>query len=238
MSTVEHSAPVLAIDGPSGTGKGTIAGRVADHLGWHTLDSGALYRAIAYVAVENGITPDDTLELEKLTRTIAVEFVHTADGLDILVDGLDITDHIRSEAGGRRASIYAKSPVVREGLLSRQRQLRTPPGLVADGRDMGTVVFPDAFLKVFLDASASVRAQRRYNQLKAKGFDVKLRALEREIADRDAQDRSRPVSPLVPAGDAIVLDTSQKGIGQVFAEVTKLVEDRLASGQRSSNTGG
>ena len=106
-----------------------------------------------------------------------------------------------------------------------------PLGLVADGRDMGTVVFPDAFLKVFLDASASVRAQRRYKQLKAKGFDVKLRALEREIVDRDAQDRSRPVSPLVPAGDAIVLDTSQKGIGQVFAEVAKLVEDRMASGQ-------
>ena len=231
MSNVEHSAPVLAIDGPSGTGKGTIAGRVADHLGWHTLDSGALYRAIAYVAGENGITPDDTLELEKLTRTTAVEFVHTADGLNISVDGRDITDHVRSEAGGKRASIYAKIPVVREGLLSRQRRMRTAPGLVADGRDMGTVVFPDAFLKVFLDASASVRAQRRYKQLKAKGFDVKLRALEREIADRDAQDRTRAVSPLIPAGDAIVLDTSEKGIGQVFAEVRKLVEDRLASGR-------
>ena len=226
-------APVLAIDGPSGTGKGTIAARVAEYLGWHTLDSGALYRAIAFLAVENRIDPGDTDGLEELAKSSVVEFVVRSDGVNILLDDRDITDEVRSESGGKNASIYAKIPAVRKALLHRQQAMRTAPGLVADGRDMGTVVFPDAFLKVFLEASAAVRAQRRHKQLSGKGFDVKLRALEREIAERDEQDRNRAASPLVPAADAIVLDTSEKDIAQVFADVMQLVDKRLASRQIS-----
>jgi len=229
MDNAEQTVPVLAIDGPSGTGKGTIAGRVATHLEWHTLDSGALYRAFAHVAVENNVSPDDALGLEQLMRTINIAFSQTGGGLAIAADGRDITDHVRSEAGGKRASIYAKIPLVRQGLLERQRRMRVAPGLVADGRDMGTVVFPDAFLKIFLDASAPIRAQRRYNQLKEKGFSGTLRALEREIAERDAQDRNRSASPLIPASDAIVLDTSEKGIVEVFNEVVTLAENRLSA---------
>jgi cytidylate kinase len=227
--SADLTVPVLAIDGPSGTGKGTIAGQVAKHLGWHTLDSGALYRAIAFLAVENRIGPGDTDGLEALAKSSVVEFAVTLDGVNILVDNRNITDEVRSEAGGKNASIYAKIPVVREALLYRQQAMRAAPGLVADGRDMGTVVFPDAFLKVFLEASATVRAQRRHKQLRGKGFDVKLRALEREIAERDEQDRNRTVSPLVPAADAIVLDTSEKDIAQVFTDVMQLVDERLAS---------
>ncbi len=207
----DTTAPVLAIDGPSGTGKGTIAGRVARHLGWQTLDSGALYRAFAFLAVENSIQPSDAEGLEALSRSSVVRFVAELDGVKIFVGDRDITDEVRSG----------------KALLQRQRSMRRLPGLVADGRDMGTVVFPDAFLKIFLDASATVRAQRRYKQLKGKGFDVTLRALEREIAERDDQDRNRAVSPLVPAADAIVLDTSEKGIGEVFAEVMQSVNGRL-----------
>ena len=229
MGNAEQTVPVLAIDGPSGTGKGTIAGRVATHLEWHTLDSGALYRAFAHVAVENNVSPDDALGLEQLMRTINIAFSQTDGGLAIAADERDITDHVRSEAGGKRASIYAKIPLVRQGLLERQRRMRVAPGLVADGRDMGTVVFPDAFLKIFLDASAPIRAQRRYNQLKEKGFSGTLRALEREIAERDAQDRNRSASPLIPASDAIVLDTSEKGIVEVFNEVVTLAENRLSA---------
>ena len=227
MPVTDTTAPVLAIDGPSGTGKGTIAGRVARHLGWQTLDSGALYRAFAFLAVENSIQPSDAEGLETLSRSSGVRFVAELDGVKIFVGDRDITDAVRSESGGKNASVYAKVAVVRKALLQRQRSMRRLPGLVADGRDMGTVVFPDAFLKVFLDASATVRAQRRYKQLKGKGFDVTLRALEREIAERDDQDRNRAVSPLVPAADAIVLDTSEKGIGEVFAEVMQSVNGRL-----------
>ncbi|HCK76827.1 MAG TPA: (d)CMP kinase, partial [Gammaproteobacteria bacterium] len=169
----ESVPPVLAIDGPSGTGKGTIAGRVAEQLGWHILDSGALYRAIGFLAVENHIEPNDIRALRVLAESSVVEFSSTPTGVNILVDQRDITEEVRSESGAKNASIYAKIPALREALLKRQRALRAHPGLVADGRDMGTVVFPDAFLKVFLDASASVRAERRHNQLREKGFDVK-----------------------------------------------------------------
>ncbi len=225
----ESVPPVLAIDGPSGTGKGTIAGRVAEQLGWHILDSGALYRAIGFLAVENHIEPNDIRALRVLAESSVVEFSSTPTGVNILVDQRDITEEVRSESGAKNASIYAKIPALREALLKRQRALRAHPGLVADGRDMGTVVFPDAFLKVFLDASASVRAERRHNQLREKGFDVKLRGLEREIAERDEQDRKRAVSPLVPAVDAIVLDTSTKDIAQVFTDVMQLVDERLVA---------
>ena len=227
MSKPNQNILVMAIDGPSGTGKGTIASRVASHLGWHTLDSGALYRAFAHVAAENDISPNDALGLKELIRTIDIAFIQTNAGLKISADGKDVTDCVRSEIGGKRASIFAKNPLVRQGLLERQRRMRIAPGLVADGRDMGTVVFPDAFLKIFLDASASIRAQRRYNQLKEKGFSGTLRALEKEIAERDAQDRNRSASPLIPASDAIVLDTSGKGIVEVLNEVVALIEERL-----------
>ena len=220
-------APVLAIDGPGGTGKGTIAGQVARHLGWQTLDSGALYRAFAFLAIENSIEPSDAEGLEALSRSSVVRFVAELDGVNIFVGDRDITDEVRSELGGKNASVYAKVAVVRKALLQRQRSMRLFPGLVADGRDMGTVVFPDAFLKVVLDASVTVRVQRRYKQLKGKGFDVTLRGLEREIEERDDQDRNRVVSPLAPAADAIVLDTSEKGVGEVFAEVMTLVNERL-----------
>jgi cytidylate kinase len=223
----ESLAPVIAIDGPSGSGKGTVASRVAEALAWHRLDSGALYRVLAHVADAAGVPASDTAKLVALARKLRVEFSHAAGGNEhIRLEGKDVTAEVRSETCGNRASELAVIPQVRAALKALQRSFRRLPGLVADGRDMGTVIFPDARLKIFLTAKVAERAQRRYNQLKQKGLDANLPALFRDLAARDERDRSRAVSPLKPAPDAVVLDTTGIEIGQVVAEILGLARDR------------
>lgn len=201
-------APVVAIDGPSGSGKGTIAGLLASRLGWHLLDSGALYRLVALAALRSGIPHDDAQALAELAHRMRIQFEYSGGRERILLDGEDVAQDLRAERCGEAASQVASLPAVRTALLERQRGFAVAPGLVADGRDMGSVVFPDALLKVFLTASAQERARRRYNQLKEKGIDVSLRDLSRDIAQRDQRDANRPVAPLKPADDARLLDST------------------------------
>lgn len=200
--------PVLAVDGPSGSGKGTVSAMLARRLGWHLLDSGALYRLVALAASEQGVPTDAAQALAGVARRMEIAFRAGDDGIAAELDGRDVTGRLRTEAVSRGASEVAAVPAVRTALLERQRAFAVPPGLVADGRDMGTAVFPDARLKVFLTASPEERARRRYKQLKEKGIDVRLRDLSRDIAERDRRDASRPVSPLRPAEDARVLDST------------------------------
>jgi cytidylate kinase len=224
---MEAGIPVIAVDGPSGTGKGTLCQRLAETLGWHLLDSGAIYRVLAHAALVRGLDLDDVAALAAAARTLGLDFqAGDNDGITVMLDGEDVTRAIRTEAAGNAASIVAAIPAVRSALLERQRACRRAPGLVADGRDMGTVVFPDAQLKVFLTASAEERARRRYNQLKGKGTGVSLPALLKDITERDGRDRARSVSPLVPAPDARVLDTTQMGIDAVFDMVMGMVRER------------
>jgi cytidylate kinase len=218
--------PVITIDGPSGTGKGTVGLLLAHKLGWHILDSGAFYRAFAHIAHEKQILPDQIDQLQLVGDQLDVRFEVKTDEIRIWIEGRDITGAIRSEEGGRFASIYAAIPEVRQALLARQRETRRPPGLVADGRDLGSVVFPDAVLKIFLTATPKVRAERRYKQLKDKGFDVNLPRLEKEIAARDYQDTHRTISPLMPASDAVVIDTSEITREQVLDEIVTLLGAR------------
>lgn len=218
--------PVITIDGPSGTGKGTVGLLLAHKLGWHILDSGAFYRAFAHIAHEKQILPDQIDQLQLVGDQLDVRFEVKTDEIRIWVEGRDITGAIRSEEGGRFASIYAAIPEVRQALLARQRETRRPPGLVADGRDLGSVVFPDAVLKIFLTATPKVRAERRYKQLKDKGFDVNLPRLEKEIASRDYQDTHRTISPLMPARDAVEIDTSEITREQVLDEIVTLLGAR------------
>jgi cytidylate kinase len=218
--------PVITIDGPSGTGKGTVGLLLAHKLGWHILDSGAFYRAFAHIAHEKQILPGQIDQLQRVGDQLDVQFEVKTDEIRIWVGGRDITGAIRSEEGGRFASIYAAIPEVRQALLARQRETRRPPGLVADGRDLGSVVFPDAVLKIFLTATPKVRAERRYKQLKDKGFDVNLPRLEKEIAARDYQDTHRTISPLMPARDAVELDTSEITREQVLDEIVTLLGAR------------
>jgi cytidylate kinase len=218
--------PVITIDGPSGTGKGTVGLLLAHKLGWHILDSGAFYRAFAHIAHEKQILPDQIDQLQLVGDQLDVRFEVKTDEIRIWVEGRDITGAIRSEEGGRFASIYAAIPEVRQALLARQRETRRPPGLVADGRDLGSVVFPDAVLKIFLTATPKVRAERRYKQLKDKGFDVNLPRLEKEIAARDYQDTHRTISPLMPARDAVEIDTSEITREQVLDEIVTLLGAR------------
>ncbi len=212
--------PVLAIDGPSGSGKGTVSRRLATTLGWHLLDSGALYRLVALAGARRGLPADDALAHAVLARAMDVRFGTHGDGSErITFEGEDVTEAIREEAVSRGASRVAAWPAVREALLERQRAFAQPPGLVADGRDMGTVVFPAAALKVFLTASADERARRRYKQLKEKGSAVSLAALSREIAERDERDSTRAIAPLKPAPDALLLDSTGRSIEEVVARV-------------------
>ena len=223
--TTHSSVPVLTIDGPSGSGKGTIARAVADRLGWHILDSGAIYRAVGYAASAAGLDLDDAEAVARCAGATRVEFRDPGDGSDarVIVNGSDITDAIRTETAGTAASTIAVQPAVRNALVAKQLAFREPPGLVADGRDMGTVIFPAALYKVFLTASAAERAERRYKQLKAKGLDVTLADLLHEIELRDARDASRAVAPLRAASDAVVIDTTERSIPVVVDMVLELL---------------
>jgi cytidylate kinase len=212
-------APVIAIDGPTASGKGTIAQRVAAALGWHYLDSGALYRLAALAAIRDGLGFDEPAAVARIAATLPVGF--GADGRIRLGDD-DVTDAIRAEAVGNGASRIAVHGAVRDALLALQRGFRRPPGLVADGRDMGTVVFPDAALKVFLTASAQSRAERRHKQLIEKGISASLSSLLQGLVERDARDATRPVAPLVPAQDAHVLDSTSLTVEQTVGRVLEL----------------
>jgi len=224
----EH-VPVITVDGPSGTGKGTLCLSLAQRLGWHFLDSGALYRVLAFAALQTGLDLNDESVLEKCAQDLPVFFDYgnseTAE-VRILLHDRDVTEAIRTEACGNAASRIAATPGVRQALLARQRGFRQSPGLVADGRDMGTVVFPDAELKIFLVASPEERAARRHNQLKEKGLSVNLPTLLKDIAERDRRDSQRAVAPLQPAPDAVVMDTTGVSAASVLEQVVQLAKDR------------
>lgn len=221
--------PVLAVDGPSGAGKGTICQYVAVALGWNYLDSGAVYRSLAWVSQQEGISTDDEAGLVKLAKELKLVCrVREGDVAQIEVNGTVVNDELRTEETGEVASRVAKVQAVRDELLAMQKRSAQLPGLVADGRDMGTVVFPNAVVKVFLTASAEVRAQRRFDQLQSKGFSVSIARLLEAIQARDARDSSRSASPLRAADDAIVIDTSSLSIEEVNTQVLDLVKQRLA----------
>ena len=224
------SVPVVAIDGPSASGKGTIAKRVAEALGFHYLESGALYRLVALLALRRSTNDEAALAQEAENMDVVFQ------GDEILLEDEEVSQHIRHEAVGNRASEVARMPAVRQALLTRQRAFRQPPGLVADGRDMGTIVFPDAALKIFLTASPEIRAQRRYKQLIEKGISANLRALSRDLAERDARDANRAVAPLVPAPDSQVLDSSGLSIDEVVERILKLYQGGRPRGAPESST--
>ncbi|KAF1687930.1 cytidylate kinase [Pseudoxanthomonas broegbernensis] len=219
-------APVLTIDGPSGAGKGTVSRIAASRLGWHYLDSGALYRAVGVAASWADLDLSDPAALVRCTFDTSIEFRDGAEGLRVLVNGTDATGELRLETTGTLASAIAAIPEVRAALKERQRAFRRPPGLVADGRDMGTVIFPDATAKVFLTASAEERARRRHKQLKEKGVPVTFAGLLREILARDARDAQRAVAPLRPAEDAVLIDTTGLSIEAAVERVLALVPVR------------
>ncbi len=219
--------PVIAVDGPSGVGKGMATRWLAARTGWHRLDSGALYRVLALAVVKAGIALDAHAEVAALASTLDIRFVGETEADEaILVNGANWTDKIRAESTGNLASQIATAPVVRAALLQRQRDFREPPGLIADGRDMGSVVFPDAVLKIFLDASAEARAMRRHAQLSKKGASVNLDDLFAEVRARDERDRKRAVAPLVAASDAITIDTTRMSVSQVLVQLEILLRQK------------
>jgi cytidylate kinase len=218
------AVPVIAVDGPGGTGKGTLCQQLAASLGWHLLDSGVLYRLVGLLAPAHGLGWEDEAGLSALAAALPVCFEAAGDRPRILLEGVDVSDRVRAETVGEAASRVAACPGVRAALLHRQRDLRRPPGLVADGRDMGTVVFPDAALKVFLTATPEVRAERRYKQLRGKGIGGSLATLLEDIRTRDERDAQRAIAPLVPAPDAVILDTSHLGIDEVLTRVMQMVQ--------------
>ena len=222
-----ESIPVLALDGPSGSGKGTIGQICAAKFGWHYLDSGAIYRSLAWVSMQKKVALDDVNQLTKLADELKlVCHVRLDDVAQIEVNGEFVTEQLRTEEVGEIASKIAPLSEVRASLLNLQRRSQKSPGLVADGRDMGTVVFPDASFKVFLTASAEIRAQRRFDQLKSKGFDVNLARLLESIQARDVRDSSRKASPLKASSDALILDTSDLSIEEVVARIMSHVNQR------------
>jgi CMP/dCMP kinase len=221
------SVPVLTVDGPSGAGKGAVSARVAKRLGWNVLDSGAVYRAVAAAALDRGIDPADEKGLVALCRALDLSFAATDCGIAVTLDGCAADERLRTEEVSVMSSKVAALPAVRAALLDLQRSFRCAPGLVADGRDMGTVVFTDAPIKVFLDASVEERANRRYKQLKDKGENVKFLRLFRDLEARDRRDRERAVSPTVADADAVVIDSTSMGLDEVVERVLAEVHRRV-----------
>lgn len=223
------AAPVVTIDGPSGSGKGTLCQMLAAELGWHLLDSGALYRIVGLAAERKGVPFDDGHALAELATSLKVEFKPSVSGEPsaVILNGEDVSAAVRSETTGALASKVAVHDPVREALKDLQRSFLTAPGLVADGRDMGTVIFPDAPVKIYLTASAEERAQRRYKQLKNKGGSVNLAALLEDIQLRDERDMNRAVAPLKPAADAVTIDSTATAVNDVFAQVLECVKSVL-----------
>ena len=220
------AAPVICVDGPSGAGKGTLSLRLAAALEWHLLDSGALYRVVGFACRQAGVSLDNSDAVAEVARALDVDFRPTDAGVTVWLSGEDVTSAIRSEEGGADASQVAALESVRAALLLRQQELARPPGLIADGRDMGTVVFPEAPLKIFLTASAEARAERRFHQLQGMGESVSLARLLTDIEQRDARDQSRSVSPLVPAEDAIVIDSTALTADEVLQAASELARSR------------
>ena len=223
-----NNIPVIAVDGPSGVGKGTLCQALANHLNWHLLDSGAIYRVLALSALQQNIALDDTKQLATLALSLPLTFDSNSDDVKVLLDGVDVSRDIRTEETGGVASKVASINEVREALLQRQRDFRQLPGLVADGRDMGTVVFTDAPVKIFLDASAQSRAERRMKQLQDKQIHAKFGEILQEITARDERDRNRAVAPLKPAVDALIIDTTSLSIQDVFNQSIMYIKEKLA----------
>jgi cytidylate kinase len=222
------SASVLAVDGPSGSGKGTVCRLLAEHLGWHLLDSGALYRLVALAGAARGFDPGDEPGHAAVAAGLDARFEVDASGAErVSLEGRDVTRELRAESTGNMASVVAAMPAVRTALFARQRAFARPPGLVADGRDMGTVVFPSAPLKVFLTASAEERALRRYKQLKEKGLAASLAGLSQEILERDQRDAARSTAPLRPAADAVLIDSTGVPVEAVVQRILDLARDRF-----------
>ncbi len=217
-----ESVPVLTIDGPSGSGKGTVSRALAKYLGWHFLDSGAIYRALAFSVLARGISPEDEEAVAQAAAEMALEFISN-EHVQVVVDGKDVTDFLITEECGQVASKIAAYPKVRQALLLKQRAFRRLPGLVADGRDMGTVVFPDAPYKIFLTAALEERARRRFLQLKAQGLDVNLDQIIKDLEERDRRDLERKEAPLVPAKDAVIIDSSDLSVAEVVARILALL---------------
>lgn len=219
--------PVVTVDGPSGAGKGTLCMMLADKLGFHLLDSGAIYRVLALAAIHHGVDTQSEDALVPLATHLDVQFIAEGDLVKVILEGEDVSNELRKEETGTAASKVASLPRVREALLRRQRSFSAEPGLVADGRDMGTVVFPSAEVKIFLDASAQERAQRRLNQLQAKGLNGNFDQLLCDIQERDDRDRNRAVAPLRPADDALVIDSTSLSIDEVVEKALEFIESKL-----------